>query len=296
MSFVAEEIASQPDTWSRAADLALRSDTQARLPRTGERVAVVGCGTSLYIAQCMAALREDAGLGETDAFPASEFRFARRYDCVVALSRSGTTTEIVRLLEALTGRPTIAITTEPTVPAARAAARTIALDFADERSVVQTRFATATLTLWRAGLGLDLGSAIDQARTLLAVPLEPELLAPTQFTFLGTGWTVGLASEAALKLREAAQAWTESYPAMEFRHGPISIVDARSAVWVFGATPAGLAADIAATGARLVTTDVDPLAQLITAQRVAVALAERRGLNPDEPRGLTRSVMLANDA
>src|SRR3712207_7559300 len=42
-------------------------------------------------------------------------------------------------------------------------------------------------------------------------------------TFLGRGWTIGLANEAALKLRESAQAWTESYPAMEYRHGPISI-------------------------------------------------------------------------
>ncbi len=38
--------------------------------------------------------------------------------------------------------------------------------------------------------------------------------------------------------------------------------------------------------------DTDPLADLIRAQRLAVALAESRGLDPDRPRNLTRSVVL----
>ena len=42
-------------------------------------------------------------------------------------------------------------------PAARLAETSIALDFADERSVVQTRFATSALAMFRAHLGEDLG-------------------------------------------------------------------------------------------------------------------------------------------
>jgi len=38
-----EELHSQPETWSRAADL---RDAQALLPASGARIAVVGCGTS----------------------------------------------------------------------------------------------------------------------------------------------------------------------------------------------------------------------------------------------------------
>ena len=68
------------------------------LPRPGERVAVVGCGTSWFMAQAYAAARETPGGGETDAFAASEMPSGRRYDRVVAISRSGTTTEVVRLL------------------------------------------------------------------------------------------------------------------------------------------------------------------------------------------------------
>ena len=86
--------------------------------------------------------------------------------------------------------------------------------------------------------------------------------------------------------------WAESYPAMEFRHGPISVVDRRSAVWFFSAPPEGLADEVARTGALVVRADRDPMAHLVAAQRLAVALAGCRGLNPDQPRNLTRSIIL----
>src|SRR5919198_1138136 len=131
MTFVTAEIESQPQIWARAAGLAAGSG--GALPERGARVAVVGCGTSWYMAQCCAGLREAAGLGETDAFPASEFPYERRYDHVVALTRSGTTTEILRLLDTLPSslRSTV-ITTDASLPAARRAGAVVALDFADE--------------------------------------------------------------------------------------------------------------------------------------------------------------------
>jgi fructoselysine-6-P-deglycase FrlB-like protein len=256
---------------------------------------VVGCGTSLFMAQSCAALREAAGAGETDAFPASEFPHGRRYDRVLALTRSGTTTEVVRLLDALPdSQASTVITTSGTVPAAASVSAAVLLDFADERSVVQTRFATAVLALWRARLGADLGPAVGDAERELAAELPDGAVDRAQFTFLGTGWGVGIANEAALKLREASQSWAEAYPAMEFRHGPISVVDERSAVWIFGAPPAGLIDEVRQTRALVVQSGADPMAQLVGAQRLAVAIAERKGLDPDRPRNLTRSVVLAD--
>ncbi len=64
---------------------------------------MIGCGTSWFIAQSYAAAREAAGHGETDAFAASEMPAGRRYDRVVALTRSGTTTEVLELLGQLAG-------------------------------------------------------------------------------------------------------------------------------------------------------------------------------------------------
>jgi fructoselysine-6-P-deglycase FrlB-like protein len=286
-----QEVVSQPACWRRAAELA--ADVAGVLPVRGERVAVAGCGTSWFMAQSYAAAREASGHGETDAFAASEMPLGRAYDRVLVLSRSGTTTEIVQLLDRLRGTvPRVAITAVPGTPVPQAADAVIDLSFADEESVVQTRFATTELVLLRAHLGEDPRPAADAAERVLAEPLRAEMLAARQFTFLGTGWTYGLANEAALKLREAAGMWTEAYPAMEYRHGPVAVTGEGSIVWMFGTPPDGLDGEIAAAGGTAWFSDEDPLAELVRVQRLAVALARARGLNPDRPRNLARSVIL----
>ena len=306
MTHVQSEIASQPECWTRAATLA----GAPGLPRRGERVAVAGCGTSWFMAKAYAALRERTGQGETDAFQASEFPLTRGYDRVVTISRSGTTTEVVDLLDAMDGRcPTTVITADPTMPAAALATDVIALEFADERSVVQTRFATTTLALLRSHLGEDIRPAASDAEVAVRLPLPVHPALVEQVTFLGRGWTIGLAEEAALKCREAAMYWAEAYPAMDYRHGPISIAAPGRVVWAFGEIPPGLADDVEATGAAFVHSrynggyaalgswcggraPLDPMADLVVAQRVAVLLATSQGLDPDHPRNLTRSVVL----
>ncbi|MGW3286085.1 SIS domain-containing protein [Streptomyces sp. NPDC001002] len=292
MTYVEDELTSQPECWTRAAGEAARYAEV--LPAPGERVAIVGCGTSYFMAQAAAALREGAGQGETDAFAASEYPHGRSYDRVVALTRSGTTTEVLELLGELTGRTrTTAITADPNTPIMTAADDVVVLDYADERSVVQTRFATTALTLLRAYIGVHPDTAVADARTALETPLPEGLVDCTQFTFLGRGWTVGLANEAGLKMREASLAWTEAYPAMEYRHGPISITTKGTATWMLGEAPEGLAEQVRATGGLWVAGGLDPLAELVRAQRLAVAVAAARGLDPDAPRHLTRSVILA---
>ena len=293
--FVHTEIMSQPGCWRRAVEVAARS--QELLPRDGERVAVAGCGTSWFMAQAYASLREATGRGETDAFAASEMPRGRRYDRLLAITRSGTTTEVLRLLEQVRGgQPTLAVTGDPASDVLGAADQTIVLDFADERSVVQTRFATTTLALLRASLGQDLEPVVAAAEQAVVDDLPAGLLERTQFTFLGSGWTVGLANEAALKLREACSAWAESYPAMEYRHGPISITDARSAVWFLTPPPASLPEEVAATHALVLTPTGDPMAELVRVQRLSVALAAAKGLDPDRPRNLSRSVILSSQS
>jgi fructoselysine-6-P-deglycase FrlB-like protein len=212
---------------------------------------------------------------------------------VLAITRSGTTTEVLDLLRRLPDdTPTVAVTGTPESPVTQLASQAVTLGRADERSVVQTRFATSTLALLRAHLGEDLSRAIADAETALTGPLPLSADAVEQVTFLGSGWTVGLAHEAALKLREAAGFWSESYPAMEYRHGPISVAQPGRAVWCFGPPPDGLADQVAGTGARFLADPMDPMADLVRAQRLALALADRSGLDVDRPRHLTRSVVL----
>jgi fructoselysine-6-P-deglycase FrlB-like protein len=289
MSDIEQEVATQPACWRQAIELAA---TPVALPSIGERAAVVGCGTSFHIATAYAALREDGGHGPTDAFPASEFPGTRSYDRVLALSRSGTTTEVLQLLERLEDVPTTVITADPGSPVADLAGEVVSLAFADERSVVQTRFATSAIALLRAHLGEDLGSAIADGERALVEPFD---LDPDRFhhvVFLGHRWTVGIANEAALKLREATRTYSESYPAMEFRHGPISLATDRSLVWILGSPDPTLADDAAATGATVRVASSDPIAELILVHRLAIAIAAAKGLDPDHPAHLNRSVVL----
>jgi fructoselysine-6-P-deglycase FrlB-like protein len=291
-SYVSQEIARQPHAWAQAEGRL--ADVAGVLPQAGERVAVIGCGTSWFMAAAYAAQREARGAGETDAFAASQWPTGRGYDRVVAISRSGTTTEILRAIGA-TSAPVTAITAVHDAPVAAGATATVVLDFADEQSVVQTVFASTTLMLLRATLGEPVAPVAAQATAVLGTAhrLDPVVDEASQFTFLGHGWAAGIASEAALKMREAARAWTESYPQMEYRHGPISIAEPGRVVWVFGEPAPGLLDDIAATGATVVNDALDPVADLIRVQLLSVRLAERQGFDPDRPRSLTRSVVLA---
>ena len=286
------ELASQPDVWGEAA--ALAEAGASLLPAPGERVCVVGCGTSLYVAEAYAALRERAGLGWTDAFPASELPAGRRYDVLVAISRSGTTSEVLHVLARDVAERTVVVTADGASPVAERAGGTLALPFADERSVAQTRFATAALTLLRESVAPgSAATAIAAARAALEAPLPvADPAAVEQWTFLGRGWTVGLAREAGLKMRECAQAWTEAYPLYEYRHGPISVAAPGRVIWPLTELGDGVADELRATGATVVASPEEPLAGLVLAQRTAVALALARGLDPDHPANLTRSVVL----
>ena len=111
-------------------------------------------------------------------------------------------------------------------------------------------------------------------------PVEP-------LAFLGHDWSIGIANEAALKLRESSQFSAESYPAgMEYRHGPISIAAPGRAVWAFGEVPEGLAEEVRDTGAHFEHRDLDPMADLVRLHRLCLARAEAAGR--DRPSGRER--------
>lgn len=286
------EIISQPEIWEQT--IAFYPSIAQLLPTKGERVAFVGCGTSWFMSMAAASLWESRGFGVGDSYTASEFNFERKYDRIIAITRSGTTTETVELLRQLKGKTkTVVITAVNKSPVTELADETILIDFSDEKSVLQTRFATAVLVLIRTHLGEVLTDQIADCRKVLKEPIHPDLLASEQIAFLGTGWTIALAQEAALKTRESSQFWAEAYPAMDYRHGPISIAQKGRTTWMLGVAPKGLADDVRRTGALwLESGERDPMVDLVMVQRVAIAIAAKRGLDADNPRGLSRSIVL----
>ena len=150
------------------------------------------------------------------------------------------------------------------------------------------------MALLRTHLGEDIEPVIAQARGVLAEP--PESLSAVrgarQITFTGMGLGAALAEEAALKLRESTQSWTEAYHETEYRHGPISIAEPGRAVWVFGPLVPGFERDVAATGAHLEHRDIDPMAELVRVHLTCLLRAGYLGLDPSRPRHLERSVIL----
>ena len=201
-----------------------RRSVAAALPPPKARALLIGCGTSAFVAQSAAWLREQAGQGETDWAYASELPPDRGYEHVVAFTRSGTTTEVLQALggPAATARR-VAVTAEPDVEVRSVCDHLVDLSYADERlggaDPLPDRGARAVAG--GAGRGSRPGAATTSTQ-VLADPLPVPAGDFDHFVYLGRGWTVGLAHEAALKMRECAQAWSESLPALDYRHGPIA--------------------------------------------------------------------------
>jgi len=287
-----EEVASQPSCWKTA--LQQGREQPAGLPAPGEHVLVLGCGTSYYLGEAYAWLREAGGHGTTDALIASEVPpRLRSYDRVVAISRSGTTKEVLQALEKVpTGTPVTAIVGELGTPVAEAASDVVDLSYADEQSVVQTRFPTSLLTMLRAHLGESsdvLSGLADQAAALIAGSVTEA--APRQLVVLGTGWAAALAQEAALKCRESAGMWAEAYATGEYRHGPISVAGPGTLVWAMTPLSDQLAGALDETGAAVHHGSHDPQVELVALQLHAVSWATAAGRDPDVPIHLSRSVV-----
>jgi glucosamine--fructose-6-phosphate aminotransferase (isomerizing) len=145
-----------------------------------------------------------------------------------------------------------------------------------------------------------------------------EDLAKKRFIFLGSGAYNGLAKEATLKLKEMTQTECESYSNLEFRHGPISIVDEATVVILFtqketkdfdqalikdiqklggfvgviGIASADLEADLIIR----LSEEIDDLNRLVEVvpyfQLLAYQRAIFKGFDPDKPRNLTQVVSL----
>lgn len=284
------ELNTQPQMWEQA--LSLPAEVMALLPQTGEKVLVVGCGTSYYIGDSYAYLRNDAGLGRTRAAIPTELNWVDDDEHIVVISRSGTTSDVIEIVEKYGDTHTItAILGDLKTPLGELCDRIVHLGFADEKSIVQTRFATTVLTTLRASIDQIPETLVADAEAALIADLPMDPADVKHVVFLGHRWSTGLAYEAALKLRESAGAWTEAYPVWEYQHGPISCAGPGSLVWFLGEAPEVVVADVLSTGAVVHATTLDAQASLVTAHRLAVALARVAGRNPDTPPFLNRSVL-----
>jgi glucosamine--fructose-6-phosphate aminotransferase (isomerizing) len=340
VSHTYREIVSQPDTWERALAAAADSwDPHALGLGGAERFLTIGAGTSFYLAQAAAhVLQERTGRPAT-AVPASEIFLSTAStvpdEPLVAFvfSRSGSTSEAVlaarHLREHARQARVVALSCRPGSALAAHAHLAIEIPAADERSVVMTRSFTSMLlalgvvaaTIAGDGLGeLERLPALGRAAMDDAEAFGEQLGADTDldsFVYLGLGPNFGLAQEATLKLKEMTQVPCEAYNPLEFRHGPISIVEPGSAVVLLGgsreepylpdlerelahhgahvARISPYPSDIAAASL-LLPPDLPDVARgplyLPPVQLLAYHRARTLGLDPDAPRNLDQVVVL----
>lgn len=307
---------------------------------TSQQVIFIGCGTSYYLAIAAARYFQAKTGIPAQAFPASDLflhpEMIISKDITYTLfsvSRSGTTSEIEIALDAISDYNNvhkIAITCYGNTPIHNKSDEAIVLEHISEKSVVMTQSFTNMLYAFQCYVAYAYD--IDQ-ETILNLDEEVQKqveihsanttevaneLSINQFIFLGSGSYAGIVKEATLKLKEMTQTICESYSTLEFRHGPISIVNDKTCVILlsqrasrsyepslvqhiqqFGGKVVAIGEDVEALNADIsislpkFISDWDriplymPYLQYLAYHR-AIALQ----LNPDKPKNLTQVVKL----
>lgn len=339
------EIYGQPTAWRNSLDMLANTDLHALVeghhPTTKEWV-FVGCGTSFYLAQAAAASLTTLLGVPARAVPASEILLfpeltlplgVSRYFPVL-ISRSGHTSEVLQVASLLQskGAAFLAVTCDGR-ELAEMTPRVLKLPVVEESTVMTSSFTSMVLGLQYLAAVL----AKDEA-FLFALRTLPEHLdrllktygaqvesfakhSVEDFAFLGQGALYAMAQETALKVMESSSSYAQFFHALEFRHGPKSVVGpdtvvgslisetsfeaevavlkemkelgSRTLAIANTATPAlRSAADL------LIELDlpIPELARLIVyvvwGQLLGSYRGLEKGLDPDNPRNLTRVVTI----
>lgn len=329
------EIKSQTAAWAQAIEV-----TQtAYLPRAEDyqQVIFTGCGSTYYLSVAAAALYQELTGRTAQAVPAGELLLNpqtivaqdRSLRCLlVAISRSGTTTETVKAVEKFKAdtRGDVVVISNYDQALSRLADVNIIIPKGQEESVAQTRsFASmyVAVTAFCAKMARRV-NLVDEIKRLpvigdsvigkyeewarkMGANLEFD-----RFYFLGSGIRYGLACEVNLKIKEMTLTHSEPFHFLEFRHGPMSMVNRNALVMgmlsdanrahevkvlsemkSLGGTVAGLGeseADVAFESG--IPESVRGVLYLPVLQLMAFYRSLAKGLNPDRPNNLTAVVKL----
>ena len=241
------EIREQPDVWRRIA----ASDGARRFAASvaGRDVLFVGSGSSLFVGMLGALAFRRRGI-RAHTLAATEARFDRnayRDACVVALSQSGRSTDLLAAIDLLAPTRLVVMTNDAASPLAERADVTIDCLAGPEIAVPASKSVTsmAAILLWAAALtggkknrtavtleetaedvrGWLVGSGVDDV-----VAAARRIARRRSVAVVAAGYGVPVAHELALKIKEASYVHAEGFPAGEFRHGSSAILDASTAI------------------------------------------------------------------
>ncbi len=343
----AEEINSQPRIWESVinSNLSLNGTTSELIKTSaGHNFGFIGSGTSYYLSLSAAAMWKAITGGQAQAIPSADVMFYSDLyvspggiDSAVLISRSGTTSEILLAGEMLEKYKTnrISLTCRAGSSLSQMGEYRYLIDNADEKSVVMTRSFTSMLLQIQILAARYSGNQafFDQLATLPAIGatimkkyegLATDIISANNFTkfiYLGHGPHFGLASEGMLKVKEMSVANSEAYHSLEYRHGPMSLVDDNTLIIYLLSDQTGdaetkLIGEMNALGGKSLVicetanahvrahadyivelnSGVEENARLVLAlpilQILAYENALKKGMEPDEPRNLTQVVTL----
>jgi len=326
------EIKSQTEAWAQALEIT-GALTLPNAEKYGQ-VIFTGCGSTYYLSLAASALYQELTGRAARAVPGGELLLnpqvvlTEQNILLIAISRSGTTTETVKAVEKFKKekRGDVVVISNYDEVLSRLADVNIVIDKGQEESVAQTRsfasmYVAATVMCARmAGRDdlVDAMSALPEAGLRLIRDLEPvartlgENLGFDRFYFLGSGIRYGLACEANLKMKEMTLTHSEPFHSLEFRHGPMSMVNEKAVVIgmlsdanrvheakvlsemkMLGGTVTSLGefdADVEFKSG--VPESVRGVLYLPILQLMAFYRSVKKGLNPDRPANLTAVVTL----
>ena len=329
MTKVEKEIREVVDDAWKVYDYAARSDFDGvfDILRDSDIVYFVGCGSSYnFGVSASRFLTLRTGM-ETRFIPGGEitFEFAenvggRRLNrSAFLISRSGESTEVIMAGEVLKkmGIPTVGITIEPDSSLVQLTDASVVPPI-EEESLVMTKSFNLLLLSFEVLVDRMVGKEIGVYENLVnrmegvlqrsfeIVELE-DLEEYEHYVFLGTGIYEGIAREGALKLEEMSLSKVEAYSTYEYRHGPKALVEngVLIVMYVRGEREEeklreellGYGGKVVTVGCRgdVETSDIVPEEVFMRptfAQVLGLKIAERKGLDVENPRNLTKVVRL----
>ncbi len=247
--FTYQEILRQPQAWADALE---RLEAQRRaiidFVHSGgyDQVIFTGCGSPFFLARALKPYFQQVTGVPAEAVPASEIFLyprstlpSRGKPLLVALSRSGETSEVLKAVETFKsrfGEHVIALSPYADRPLNQVTTLSLTAPLGQEVSIAQTVAFTCMQVLGQgfshlfAGQSLDgFASLVQAGKSLLerygqAAQEIGGNLSIDRVYFLGSEARYGLACETNLKMKEMSLTHAEAFHFMEFRHGPKAMI------------------------------------------------------------------------
>jgi glucosamine--fructose-6-phosphate aminotransferase (isomerizing) len=328
------EIKSQTEAWKQALDVV----SGMSMPKAADydQVVFTGCGSTYYLSLAAAALYQELTGRAARAVPGGELllnpqtvaQIGNLRYLLVAISRSGTTTETVKAVEKFKAekRGDVLVISNYDEVLSRLADFNIVIDKGQEESVAQTR-SFASMYVAATAVCAKMAGREDLVEAMGRLPVIGnwvignyeewakeigENLDFDRFYFLGSGIRYGLACEVNLKMKEMTLTHSEPFHFLEFRHGPMSMVNENAVV-------VGMVSEANRVHEARVLEEMEALGGTVSAlgekeaevafesgipesargvlylpvlQLMAFYRSLAKGLNPDRPQNLTAVVKL----